>query len=91
MAASLPKYAPIPGTGGLSVKSAEKVVGNAERAIDVKHEEDFKNSKYGQMFGGDRFISDDGVKKITEAIKSGDRSKLQDSIRPYENKSEGHR
>lgn len=91
MAMDMPKYTPIPGTGGLSIKSADKVLNNADRALDIKHEEEFKNSKYGRMFWGDRFISPDGVSRISNAIKGGKASEFSDNIRPYENKAEGHR
>lgn len=66
LAMDLPKYTPIPGTGGLSLKGAEKLANNAQYALDKKHEEEFKGTRYGKMFGGDKVVQkydEDYIKK----------------------------
>jgi hypothetical protein len=42
LATSIPKYTPIPFTGGMSVSSGTKVLQNAENAIISSSEEKFK-------------------------------------------------
>lgn len=56
MAADAPKYMPIPGTGGLSLKWAEKLTTNAETFMASKHDKDFKSSKWWKMFGGENIV-----------------------------------
>lgn len=90
-AKDLPKYTPIPGTGWLSLKGGEKLVNSAERAIETKHEEAFKDTKYGKMFGADRYMSDDQSDKLAKAIKSKDYAAVSDITRANSNKAEWYR
>lgn len=50
LAASIPKYTPIPFTDGMSVSSATKVMDNAQTALLRKSEDDFKRSGAGRLF-----------------------------------------
>ncbi len=50
LAKSIPKYTPIPGTG-LSAAGMTKVVSNAENAMIGAHDERFKSSAAGKLFG----------------------------------------
>lgn len=46
MAMDIPKYTPIPGTDGMSISGATKLITNAGNAFDTAHDEEFKNSKW---------------------------------------------
>jgi hypothetical protein len=79
MAMDMPKYTPIPGTGGLSLKSADKLMTNAQYAIDKKHEEDFKNTSYGKMFGGDKVVQKHDEDYIRNAFSRKDQIGAEDA------------
>lgn len=93
MAMDIPKYTPIPGTDGMSVYGATKLAGNAERAMSTAHDKEFENTKWWKMFGGDRFMSDEQSKKLSSAIKNGDKdyAAVHDIIKANGNKQEWHK
>ncbi len=68
---SLPKYAPIPGTGGLSMKSMEKVPQSLNTAIETSEAKRFEGSKLWQVLQADKYISPESVKQIKEWINRG--------------------
>ncbi|GAB0174994.1 MAG: hypothetical protein HHAS10_08730 [Candidatus Altimarinota bacterium] len=70
LAMDLPKYTPIPGTGGLSLKAADKVLDNAGIALQRKGDEDFKKSNYGKLFGGDKVTSAADEVKFRDTLKN---------------------
>ncbi|MBP9811813.1 hypothetical protein KBC86_00410 [Candidatus Gracilibacteria bacterium] len=91
MAMDIPKYTPIPGTDGMSISGASKLADNASRAFETAHEDEFKYSKWGKMFGGDRFISKSVEDRMVRSIKDGERGPFQDDVRATANIAEGHR
>jgi hypothetical protein len=93
MAMDIPKYTPIPGTDGLSVYGATKLAGNAERALSTAHDKEFENTKWWKMFGGDKYMSDEQSKKLSSAIKNGDKdyAAVHDLIKANANKWEWHK
>ncbi len=78
---SLPKYAPIPWTGGLSMKSMEKVPMSIESAIQKHDSDKFEKSSLGKMLHADANIPPNIAKNITDAIASGERSKYEQVVK----------
>ena len=66
---SLPKYASIPGTGGLSMKSMERVPDSITSAISKNDNEKFERSSLGKMLHADINMPPDMAKKLNEALK----------------------
>lgn len=91
MAMDIPKYTPIPGTDGMSISGASKLADNASRAFETAHEDEFKNSKWWKMFGGDRFISKSVEDRMVRSIKDGKREDFQNDVRATANIAEWHR
>ncbi len=69
LAKSIPKYTPIPGTG-LSAAGMTKVVSNAENAMIGAHDERFKSSAAGKLFGWDKVVATVDEKKLADAMKA---------------------
>ena len=65
---SLPKYVPIPWTGGLSVKSMEKVPWLVQTAVENKDAKRFERSSLWQFLHADLNVSPEVTKRITDAI-----------------------
>lgn len=78
---SLPKYAPIPGTGGLSMKSMEKIPTSIESSMMKADNDKFEKSSIGKMLHADVNIPDDVAKKISEAIATGDKAKIEEAMK----------
>ncbi len=90
---SLPKYAPIPWTGGLSVKSMERVPQSIETAIQTNDTKKFENSGLWKMLRADLNIPPEVAKRITDAIISGNREKLAEETHnagPMLSRQNGH-
>ncbi len=76
---SLPKYAPIPGTGGLSMKSMERVPTSISDAIAKNDSANFENSKLWKILHAEANIPPDSIKKITEAIKGWKKEEFKEA------------
>lgn len=65
---SLPKYAPIPGTGGMSAKSFEKMPTMVEDGFRKRSDESFENSDAGKI-----------LKKWSGSADAADLAKYRDA------------
>ncbi len=70
LAMSLPKYAPIPGTGGLSVNSMQKVPNMIEQWAAAKDESRFKESGIYKVIGGEKLPSQADMINTQQLIKN---------------------
>lgn len=68
LAASIPKYTPIPFTGGMSVSSGAKVFQNAENALTSNSEDKFKWSAAGKLFGWDKVVNTVDEKQFKDRL-----------------------
>ena len=78
---SLPKYAPIPGTGGLSMKSMEKVPRTLESAIETSETKRFEGSTLWRMLHADQHIPAESVKQIKEWINLGTKQGFEKAMK----------
>ncbi len=76
---SLPKYAPIPGTGGLSMKSMERVPISISDSISKNESANFEKSSLGKMLHADLNIPPDQIKKMTDAIHTGKKEAFKEA------------
>ena len=76
------------------MKSMEKVPLSIESAISKNDNEKFERSSLGKMLHADMNISQDSVKKITDAIATGKKIELdqvwKDNLAMTSNRSNGH-
>lgn len=73
LAASIPKYTPLPIPGG-SIAGANKAVSLAENMMHEKSNKKFEESATWRFFGADKYIPKDTDNKITEALKGMDKN-----------------
>ncbi len=78
---SLPKYAPIPGTGGLSMKSMEKVPNSLQHAMESSESKRFENSSLWRMLHADQHIPAESVKQIKEWINLGTKQGFEKAMK----------
>lgn len=75
---SLPKYAPIPGTGGLSMKWMDSLAWDLKSNIESSWIKKAQDSKLGQMIGANKYANGDTKVKAREISKDSSLWKFEE-------------